>query len=118
MPGGRLPGDFDGGYRVHGTRRKIDRARPPAIAFFQSTRGGNPRISGISPSPTPARVPSWRDVSRRGTSGDRVRHVFSGHFRTSRSGISDRRRVAGGRGCGRGYARRNASPVDLKLGHI
>ena len=39
------------GGRRRGGRRKIDRARKPATAFFQSARSGNPRISGVSPGP-------------------------------------------------------------------
>jgi hypothetical protein len=48
----------------------------------------------------PIRVPSCGEVSRRGAVGARVRRGFSGHFRTSRSGISGGRRAVDGHGCG------------------
>jgi len=77
---------------------KIERARTPATAFFPGARGGNPRISGISPGSTPARVPSWGEVSRKGAFGNPVWRIFSGHFRTSRSEVFGGRRAVGGHG--------------------
>ena len=82
-------------------RRKTDRARTPAIAFFRGVRGGNPRSSGVSAKSAPARVPSRGEVSRNGAVGSRVLRVFSGHFRTSRSQVFGGRRAVGGRGGGR-----------------
>jgi len=76
------------------SRLKIGRARRPATAFFSDACGRNPRISGVSARPMPARVPSCGEVSRRGAIGTRDRRGFSGHFRTSRSGISGGGRVA------------------------
>jgi hypothetical protein len=83
------------------SRLKIGRARRPATAFFSDACGRNPRISGVSARPMPARVPSCGEVSRRGAIGTRDRRGFSGHFRTSRSGISGGRRAVRGHGGGR-----------------
>jgi len=74
------------------------------MTFFRGARGGNPRISGVSARSTPMRVPSWGDVSRKGTFGYWGWRGFSGHFRTSGYGISGRSRAAGGHGGGQDHA--------------